>query len=77
MRLLILVSLAIFLVQVAVSWLPLQVTVPTLMVVYSVARGLLTVGMTATLVAAAVIGARESRAKDARIAALTDQTTET
>jgi hypothetical protein len=76
-RLLILVALAMFLVQVAVSWLPLQVTVPTQMVVYSLARGVLTVGMTATLVAAAVIGARESRTQDARIAALTDQTPET
>jgi hypothetical protein len=76
-RLLIVVALVIFLVQLTGSWLPLSATLATQIIVYSVARGLLTVGMTGALVAAAVIGARESRTKDARIAALTEETPET
>lgn len=76
-RLLLVVALVIFLLQLTGSLLPLPSILATQIIVYSVARGLLTLGMTVSLVAAAVIAARESRTKDARIAALTDETPDT
>ena len=76
-RLLLAVALGVFLLQLVVGRTALADASEAAIIASSAVQGLLSLALTGTFVAAAVTGVREMRAKDAALAALTDETPDT
>ena len=77
-RLLLGVALGLFMLQLLLHVVPVDNGSDASMIAFSVVQGLLNLGLTGMFVAAAVVGVREVRAKEATIAELTsDETRET
>ncbi len=76
-RLLLAVALGVFLLQLVIGRVAIETGSETAIIVSSAVQGLLSLALTGTFVAAAVTGVREMRAKDAALAALTEETPET
>ena len=74
-RLLLTVALGLFLLELVLHLLPVGDASQAAMIAFSVVQGVLNVALTATFVAAAVVGVREVRAKDAKIAELSSEQT--
>lgn len=71
------VALALFLVQMVIGRLGGFVITQSSMVVYSAVQGLVALGQTGALVAAAVVGARQHAAAQAALAAQNDEVPQT
>ena len=76
-RLLLMVALGVFLLQLVVGRVAGVDGSEAAMIASSAVQGLLALGLTGTFVAAAVTGVREMRAKDDALAALTEETPDT
>lgn len=75
-RLLLAVSLGLFLLQMLLGRLSMDLSSETAMVAFSAVQGLLALGTTGTFVAAAVTGFRQAKASQRRVAELTEETPE-
>jgi ABC-type transport system involved in cytochrome bd biosynthesis fused ATPase/permease subunit len=75
-RLLLAVSLGLFLLRMLLGRVPIADGSENAMLAYSVLQGLLALATTGTMVAAAVTGFREAKASQKRVAELTEETSE-